>query len=242
MNVRPGGPPALDPVRLGVPMEVPEDPVELVRVFRVLMETLRRGVLPFLGTSYRSVNGKVYGPYYEARWKPRKDERGRTIYLGKEDNESVQFLEAWLETIRLAAPRLSEHRKAKWFVARAVRRALVPVLKQLAQVSAEHRAEVLRKLEEIVKDGVSRTHSILRSVEFNPLRRLGWPGSGKGIVESVLRRLPETVRDVLADVLAPWPAWYSLRIVRLWRGKKEARRYWRERVGLYDRVKQREAA
>ncbi|AAM01799.1 DUF1678 family protein [Methanopyrus kandleri] len=242
MNVRPGGPPVLDPVRLGVPMEVPEDPVELVRVFRVLVETLERGTLPFLGASYRSVNGKVYGPYYEARWKPRKGERGRTIYLGREDNESVQFLREWLETIRLAAPRLSEHRKAKWFVARAVRRALVPVLRQLAQMSAEHRAEVLQKLEEIVKEGVSRTCSILRSVEFNPLRRLGWPGSGKEIIDSVLRGLPGTVRDILVDVLAPWPAWYSLRIVRLWRGEREARRYWRERVGLYDRVKQREAA
>ncbi|WP_148688762.1 MULTISPECIES: DUF1678 family protein [unclassified Methanopyrus] len=242
MNVRPGGPPILDPVRLGIPMEVPKDPVELIRVFRVLMETLRRGILPFLGASYRSVNGKVYGPYYEARWKPRKGERGRTIYLGREDNESVRFLREWLETIRLAAPRLSEHRKAKWFVAKAVRRALVPVLRRLTQMSAKHRAEVLRKLEEIVREGVSRIHSILRSVEFNPLRRLGRPGGGRVIIDSVLRGLPGTVRDILADVLAPWPAWYGLHIVRLWRGEKEARRYWRERIGLYDRVKQREAA
>ncbi|WP_456481606.1 DUF1678 family protein [Methanopyrus sp.] len=242
MNVRPGGPPVLDPVRLGVPREVPEDPVELVRVFRVLVETLKRGILPFLGASYRSVNGKVYGPYYEARWKPRKGERGRTIYLGREDNESVQFLREWLEVVRLAAPRLAEHRKAKWFVARAVRRALVPVLRQLARMSSEHRAEVLRKLEEVVKEGVGRAHSILRSVEFNPLRRFGRPGGGGRIIDRVLGRLPETVRDVLADLLAPWPAWYSLCIVRLWKGKKEARRYWRERVGLYDRVKQREAA
>ncbi|WP_088335743.1 DUF1678 family protein [Methanopyrus sp. KOL6] len=241
MNVRPGGPPILDPVRLGIPMEVPKDPVELIRVFRVLMETLRRGILPFLGASYRSVNGKVYGPYYEARWKPRKGERGRTIYLGREDNESVQFLREWLETIRLAAPRLSEHRKAKWFVAKAVRRALVPVLRRLTQMSAKHRAEVLRKLEEIVREGVSRIHSILRSVEFNPLRRLERPGGGRVIIDSVLRGLPGTVRDILADVLAPWPAWYGLHIVRLWRGEKEARRYWRERIGLYDRVKQREA-
>ncbi|WP_456436749.1 DUF1678 family protein [Methanopyrus sp.] len=242
MNVRPGGPPILDPVRLGIPMEVPKDPVELIRVFRVLMETLRRGILPFLGASYRSVNGKVYGPYYEARWKPRKGERGRTIYLGREDNESVRFLREWLETIRLAAPRLSEHRKAKWFVAKAVRRALVPVLRRLTQMSAKHRAEVLRKLEEIVREGVSRIHSILRSVEFNPLRRLGRPSGGRVIIDSVLRGLPGTVRDILADVLAPWPAWYGLHIVRLWRGEKEARRYWRERIGLYDRVKQREAA
>ncbi|WP_457619529.1 DUF1678 family protein [Methanopyrus sp.] len=222
MNVRPGGPPALDPVRLGVPMEVPEDPVELVRVFRVLVETLRRGVLPFLGASYRSVNGKVYGPYYEARWKPRKGERGRTIYLGKKDNESVRFLEAWLWEVRRAAPRLAEHRKAKWFVARAVRRALTALLARFegdVEEALELAGEVLRKV-----------GGILAETPFNPLRTYSRPRGGRKLLRILLGRAPVEFRDVLLEMLSPWPPWHCLTLLERLHGRTAAREYHRARV------------
>ncbi|WP_457614683.1 DUF1678 family protein [Methanopyrus sp.] len=220
-RARPDATPVRAPERIRVP-ESPRDPVEQARVLRVLLETVKRGVLPFLGASYRSVNGKVYGPYYEARWKPRKGERGRTIYLGKEDNESVQFLEAWLWEVRRAAPRLAEHRKAKWFVARAVRRALAALLARFkgdTEEALELAGEVIRKV-----------GGILAETPFNPLRTYSRPRGGRKLLRVLLRRVSNEFRDVLVEMLSPWPPWYCLTLLERLHGRTAAREYHRARV------------
>ncbi|WP_088335795.1 DUF1678 family protein [Methanopyrus sp. KOL6] len=220
-TARPDATPVRAPERIRVP-KPPRDPVEQARVLRVLLETVRRGVLPFLGASYRSVNGKVYGPYYEARWKPRKGERGRTIYLGKSENESVRFLEAWLWEVRRAAPRLTEHRKAKWFVARAVRRALAALLTRFEGDLEEAlglAGEILRK--------VGR---ILTGTPFDPLRTYSRPRGGRELLKMLLGRSTGEFRDVLLEMLSPWPPWYCLTLLERLQGRTAAREYHRARV------------
>ncbi|WP_457620177.1 DUF1678 family protein, partial [Methanopyrus sp.] len=78
---------------------IPDDPVERIRALRVMREVYRRGKAPSLEVTYRTVNGSTCGPYYVARWRrDSKFKHGRTLYLGKPENESVSFVE-WLVSL-----------------------------------------------------------------------------------------------------------------------------------------------
>ncbi len=80
------------------PITIPDDPVERIRVVRVLREAWRRGQKPCLEATVRHVNGRAYGPYFVARFRPcERKKRGRTVYLGVPDKESVVTLEVLLE-------------------------------------------------------------------------------------------------------------------------------------------------
>ncbi len=74
---------------------VPTTPSQVVKAFRVVVESLDRRRFPALYTTYvpaETKSGrKLYGPYYVARWKATKYESGRTIYLGKRESESVEY-------------------------------------------------------------------------------------------------------------------------------------------------------
>ncbi|WP_456484261.1 DUF1678 family protein, partial [Methanopyrus kandleri] len=86
-------------VRSHVHIPIPSDPVERIRALRVLREVYRRGKKPSLEVTYRTVGGSTCGPYYVARWRPDSRHRhGRTLYLGKPENESVSFVE-WLVSL-----------------------------------------------------------------------------------------------------------------------------------------------
>ncbi len=80
------------------PTAIPDDPVERIRVVRVLREAWRRGQKPCLEATVRHVNDRAYGPYFVARFRPcKRKKRGRTVYLGVPDKESVVTLEVLLE-------------------------------------------------------------------------------------------------------------------------------------------------
>ncbi|WP_456481275.1 DUF1678 family protein, partial [Methanopyrus sp.] len=82
-----------------VHVPIPLDPVERIRALRVVREAYRRRKKPSLEVTYRNPGGSTCGPYYVARW--RRDsrfKRGRTLYLGKSENESVSFVE-WLVSL-----------------------------------------------------------------------------------------------------------------------------------------------
>ena len=185
----------------GVP--IPQDPVERIRVLRVLREVYRREVKPELKETYRRVGGRTYGPYYVAylkRVRSKGFDQPRVFYLGKE-NESVSFVR-WLEE------------RSEGFVLR------------LARLAVRHlRAALERLVEEASGGGVShkRVARVLslafelrpsRSVRLRKLLEKA-PGFARSVLgpwpawfaDRVLRRLllhrtrdGEWVRDVLWEL------------------------------------------
>ncbi len=116
---------------------IPSDPVERIRALRVMREVHRRGKVPSLEVTYRTVSGSTCGPYYVARW--RRDSRfkhGRTLYLGKPENESVSFVE-WLVSLdREEVLELARHLMRNL---RSVRKALLTEVSNLPYKEARRK-------------------------------------------------------------------------------------------------------
>ncbi|MEO2240692.1 MAG: DUF1678 family protein [Euryarchaeota archaeon] len=152
----------------GVP--IPQDPVERIRVLRVLREVYRREVKPELKETYRRIGGRTYGPYYVAylkRVRSKGFDTPRLFYLGKE-NESVSFVR-WLEE------------RSKGFVLR------------LARLAVRHLRAALEKLVEEASGGGVGHKRVVRvlalAFELRPAR------SAK--LRKLLRKAPGFARSVL---------------------------------------------
>ncbi|AAM02465.1 Uncharacterized protein specific for M.kandleri, MK-1 family [Methanopyrus kandleri AV19] len=162
---------------------IPHDPVERIRTLRVLREVYRRGRKPSLEVTYRTVNGSTCGPYYVARW--RRDSRfkhGRTLYLGKSENESVSFVE-WL---------VSLDRGEVLELARHLMRNLRSVLKTL-----------LTEVSDLPYKKVRRVLARGLALAFDA-RPAGSPG-----IRDVLEELPDRLESFVIRTLGGWPAHYS---------------------------------
>ncbi|WP_456484237.1 DUF1678 family protein [Methanopyrus kandleri] len=162
---------------------IPSDPVERIRALRVLREVYRRGKKPSLEVTYRTVSGSTCGPYYVARW--RRDSRfrhGRTLYLGKPENESVRFVE-WL---------VSLDRGEVLELARQLMRNLRSVLKTLL---AEVSSLPYKRGRRLLARGLALTFDA-RPSESPRIR-------------DVLEELPDRLESFTVRTLGGWPAHYS---------------------------------
>jgi len=185
----------------GVP--IPQDPVERIRVLRVLREAYRREVKPELKETYRRIGGRTYGPYYVAylkRVRSKGFDLPRVFYLGKE-NESVSFVR-WLEerseefVLRLAR-----------LAVRHLRAALERLVEEASSGDVSHKrvARVLSLAFELQPSGSARLKRLLEKAPGFARSVLGpWPA---WFADRVLRRLllhrtrnGEWVRDVLWEL------------------------------------------
>ncbi|WP_456484027.1 DUF1678 family protein [Methanopyrus kandleri] len=175
---------------------IPHDPVERIRALRVLREVYRRGKKPSLEVTYRTVNGSTCGPYYVARW--RRDSRhrhGRTLYLGKPENESVSFVE-WL---------VSLNRGEVLELARHLMRNLRSVLKTLlTQVSSLPYKQARRTL----------ARGLALTFDARP--------SNSPRIRDVLEELPDRLESFLVRTLGGWPAHYSSHLRKVIRSRKRS--------------------
>ncbi|WP_456484276.1 DUF1678 family protein [Methanopyrus kandleri] len=181
-------------VRSHVP--IPSDPVERIRALRVLREVYRRGKKPSLEVTYRTVNGSTCGPYYVARW--RGDSRfkhGRTLYLGKSDNESVSFTE-WL---------VSMDREEVLELARHIMRNLRSVLKTLLAEVSDLPYKWARR---VLACGLSLTFDA-RPADSTRLRDL-------------LEELPGRLESFVVRTLGGWPAHYSSHLRKVIRSRRKS--------------------
>ncbi|WP_456483538.1 DUF1678 family protein [Methanopyrus kandleri] len=168
---------------------IPHDPVERIRAFRVLREVYRQGKKPSLEVTYRTVGGSTCGPYYVARW--RRDSRfkhGRTLYLGKPENESVSFVE-WLVSLdRGEVLELARH------LTRNLRSVLKTLLTGVSSLPYKKARRVLARGLALVFDA--------RPSESPRIRDL-------------LEGLPDRLESFLIRTLGGWPAHYSSHLKRV---------------------------
>ncbi len=182
---------------------VPQDPVERIRVLRVLREVYRREVKPELKETYRRVGGRTYGPYYVAylkRVRSKGFDLPRVFYLGKE-NESVSFVR-WLEE----QSKESVLRLARLAV-RHLRAALERLVEEAARGEVSHKrvARVLSLAFELRPSRSVKLRKLLKKAPGFARSVLGpWPA---WFADRVLRRLllhrtrdGEWVRDVLWEL------------------------------------------
>ncbi|WP_456481590.1 DUF1678 family protein [Methanopyrus sp.] len=175
---------------------IPSDPVERIRALRVLREAYRRRKKPSLEVTYRTVNGSTCGPYYVARW--RRDSRykhGRTIYLGKPENESVTFVE-WL--VSLGRGEVLELARDLMRRLRAVLKTLHPEVSNLPYKRA--RRELARGL----------------ALAFDAR-----PADSPRI-RDLLEGLPDRLESFLARTLGGWPAHYSTHLRKVIRSRRKS--------------------
>ncbi|WP_457619350.1 DUF1678 family protein [Methanopyrus sp.] len=175
---------------------IPDDPVERIRALRVMREVYRRGKVPSLEVTYRTVGGSTCGPYYVARW--RRDsrfKRGRTLYLGKPENESVSFVE-WLVSL----PQEEVLELARHFMRnlRSVLKALLTEVSDLPYKKA--RRELARGL----------------GLAFDA-RPAGSPR-----IRDLLEELPDRLESFLIRTLGGWPAHYSSYLKRIIRSRRRS--------------------
>ncbi|WP_457614848.1 DUF1678 family protein [Methanopyrus sp.] len=175
---------------------IPSDPVERIRALRVMREIYRRGKVPSLEVTYRTVNGSTCGPYYVARW--RRDSRfkhGRTLYLGKPENDSVSFVE-WL---------VSLDRKEVLELARHLMRNLRSVLKTLlTEISNLPYKEARREL----------ARGLGLAFDARP--------AGSPRIRDLLEELPNRLESFLVRTLGGWPAHYSSFLHKIVRSRRRS--------------------
>ncbi|WP_456482776.1 DUF1678 family protein, partial [Methanopyrus sp.] len=159
-------------------------------------EAHRRRRKPSLEVTYRTVNGSTCGPYYVARW--RRDSRhkhGRTIYLGKPENESVTFVE-WL--VSLSRGEVLE-------LARDLMRRLRAVLKTLhSEVSTLPYKRARREL----------ARGLALTFDARP--------ADSPRIRDLLEGLPDRLESFLARTLGGWPAHYSSHLRKVIRSRRKS--------------------
>ncbi|WP_456481558.1 DUF1678 family protein [Methanopyrus sp.] len=179
-----------------VHVPVPMDPVERIRAVRVVREAYRRRKKPSLEVTYRNSGGSTCGPYYVARW--RRDsrfKRGRTLYLGKPENESVSFVE-WL---------VSLDRSEVLELARDLMRRLRAVLKTLHfEVSNLPYKRARREL----------ARGLTLTFDARP--------AGSSRIRDLLEGLPDRLESFLARTLGGWPAHYSTYLRKVIRSRRRS--------------------
>ncbi|AAM02158.1 DUF1678 family protein [Methanopyrus kandleri] len=175
---------------------IPSDPVERIRALRVLREAYRRGKKPSLEVTYRTMGGSTCGPYYVARW--RRDSRfkhGRTLYLGKPENESVRFVE-WLVSLdRGEVLELARH------LMRNLRSVLKTLLAEVSDLPYKRARRVLAR-------GLS--------LAFNARP------SESPRIRDLLEELPDRLESFLIRTLGGWPAHYSIHLRKVIRSRKRS--------------------
>ncbi|AAM02376.1 DUF1678 family protein [Methanopyrus kandleri] len=175
---------------------IPSDPVERIRALRVLREVYSRGKRPSLEVTYRTVNGSTCGPYYVARW--RRDSRhkcGRTLYLGKPENESVRFVE-WLVSLnRAEVLELARH------LMRNLRSVLKTLLTEVSSLPYKQARRVLAR-------GLALT--------FNARP------SNSPQIRDLLEELPDRLESFAVRTLGGWPAHYSAHLNKIIRFRKRS--------------------
>ncbi|AAM02370.1 DUF1678 family protein [Methanopyrus kandleri] len=175
---------------------IPHDPVERIRALRVLREVYRRRKKPSLEVTYRTVNGSTCGPYYVARWRrDSKFEHGRTLYLGKPENESVSFVE-WLVSLdREEVLELARH------LMRNLRSVLKTLLTEVSDLPYKRARRVLAR-------GLALTF------DARP--------SDSPRIRDVLEKLPDRLESFLIRALGSWPAHYSSHLRKVIRSRRES--------------------
>ncbi|AAM02849.1 DUF1678 family protein [Methanopyrus kandleri] len=187
---------------------IPYNPVERIRALRVLREVHRRRKKPSLEVTYRTVNGSTCGPYYVARW--RRDPRhkhGRTLYLGKPENESVSFVE-WLVSLdRREVLELARH------LMRNLRSVLKTLLTEVSDLPYKKARWVLAR-------------GLALAFDARP--------SESPRIRDLLEELPDRLESFAVRTLGGWPAHYSsyLRKVIHHRGKSLDEKHEVPDVGL----------
>ncbi|WP_456483804.1 DUF1678 family protein [Methanopyrus kandleri] len=167
-----------------------------MRVLRVLREVHRRGKKPSLEVTYRTVSGSTCGPYYVARWRrDSRHKRGRTLYLGKPENESVSFVE-WL---------VSLDRGEVLELARHLMRNLRSVLKTLlTEVSSLPYKKARRLL----------ARWLALTFDARP--------SNSPRIRDLLEELPDRLESFAVRTLGGWPAHYSSYLRKVIRSRKKS--------------------
>ncbi|AAM01515.1 DUF1678 family protein [Methanopyrus kandleri] len=175
---------------------IPSDPVERIRALRVLREVHRRKRKPSLEVTYRTVSGSTCGPYYVARWRrDSKFKHGRTLYLGKPENESVRFVE-WL---------VSLDRNEVLELARHLMRNLRSVLKTLLTGVSDLPYKRARR---VLARGLALTFDA-RPSESPRIR-------------DVLEELPDRLESFAIRTLGGWPAHYSAHLRKVIRHRRKS--------------------
>ncbi|WP_456484259.1 DUF1678 family protein [Methanopyrus kandleri] len=180
--------------RVHVP--IPSDPVERIRALRVLREVHRRGRKPSLEVTYRTVNGSTCGPYYVARWRrdPRH-KRGRTLYLGKPENESVRFVERLVSLDREEVLELARH------LMRNLRSVLRTLLAEVSDLPYKKARRVLAR-------------GLALAFDARP--------ANSTRIRDVLEELPDRLESFLVRTLGGWPAHYSAHLNKIIRSRRKS--------------------
>ncbi|AAM02556.1 DUF1678 family protein [Methanopyrus kandleri] len=181
---------------VGSRIPIPSDPVERIRALRVLREVYRRGKKPSLEVTYRTVNGSTCGPYYVARWRcDSRFKHGRTLYLGKPENESVSFVE-WLVSLdRNEVLKLARH------LMRNLRSVLKTLLTEISNLPYKRARRVLAR-------GLALTF------DARP--------SNSPRIRDVLEELPDRLESFLIRTLGGWPAHYSSHLNKIIRSRRKS--------------------
>ncbi|AAM02522.1 DUF1678 family protein [Methanopyrus kandleri] len=175
---------------------IPSDPVERIRALRVLREVYRRGKKPGFEVTYRTVSGSTCGPYYVARWRrDSKFRHGRTLYLGKPENESVRFTE-WLVSLdRSEVLELARH------LMRNLRSVLKTLLTEVSSLPYKRARCVL-------------TRGLALAFDARP--------SNSPRIRDLLEELPDRLESFLVRTLGGWPAHYSSHLNKIIRSRRKS--------------------
>jgi len=162
-------------------LPIPTDPVERIRVIRVLREAWRRRQKPCLEATERHVNDRVYGPYFVARFRPGRAacrRRGRTVYLGVPGKESVEAVEELLELSK------------RDFLALATK--------------------IVRNLHSILRSLLDELPPFEKRAKAVILHRMTWSFSVRGdSLKDPIPSYPERLRGFIIRVLGRWYPGYS---------------------------------